>query len=63
LVNLTDKPARQLIMILPAMDAAARFFTDLGEFFRTKPGRDALNVSGKPWGVEFLEPPLKRGKD
>jgi quercetin dioxygenase-like cupin family protein len=56
-VNLTDKPARQLIMILPAMDAA-RFFTDLGEFFKTKLNRDALNVFGKPWGVEFLGPPL-----
>ena len=56
-VNLTDKPARQLVMILPAMDAA-RFFTDLGELFKQKPDRDTLNVFGKPWGVEFLGPPL-----
>jgi hypothetical protein len=35
-VNLPDKPARQLIMILPAIDAA-RFFTDLGEFFQQNP--------------------------
>jgi quercetin dioxygenase-like cupin family protein len=56
-VNITERPARQLIMILPAMDAA-RFFTELGEFFQGKPDRDALNVFGKPWGVEFLGPPL-----
>jgi quercetin dioxygenase-like cupin family protein len=56
-VNITEKPARQLIMILPAMDAA-RFFTELGEFFQEKPDRDALNVFGRPWGVEFLGPPL-----
>ena len=56
-VNLSDEPARQLVMILPAMDAA-RFFTGLGEFLKGKPDRDALNVFGKPWGVEFLGPPL-----
>jgi quercetin dioxygenase-like cupin family protein len=57
-VNTTDKPARQLIMILPAMDAA-RFFTELGQCFANgKPDRDALNRFGKPWGVEFLGPPL-----
>lgn len=56
-VNITDKPARQLIMILPAMDAV-RFFTELGEFFKGKPDRNALNLFGKPWGVEFLGPPL-----
>jgi quercetin dioxygenase-like cupin family protein len=61
-VNITDKPARQLIMILPAMDAA-RFFTELGEFFASgKPDRDALNHFGKPWGVEFLGPPLSAAK-
>jgi quercetin dioxygenase-like cupin family protein len=46
-VNLTDKPARQLVMILLAMDAA-RFFTELGQFLKGKPDRDALNVFGKP---------------
>jgi quercetin dioxygenase-like cupin family protein len=56
-VNITEKPARQLIMILPAMDAAL-FFTELGKFFQGKPDRDALNVFGRPWGVEFLGPPL-----
>jgi uncharacterized cupin superfamily protein len=57
-INITGQPARQLVMILPAMDAA-RFFSELGEFFaKGKPDRDALNLFGKPWGVEFLGPPL-----
>src|SRR6202453_2649172 len=33
-VNITDKPARQLVMILPAMDAQ-RFFLGLGEILGT----------------------------
>jgi hypothetical protein len=34
-------------------------FTELGEFFvKAKLDRDALNDFGKPWGVEFLGPPL-----
>jgi quercetin dioxygenase-like cupin family protein len=60
-LNITDTPARQLIMMVPGMDAA-RFFAALGDFFaKGKPDRDALNVFGKPWGVEFLGPPLKPG--
>src|ERR1700679_355031 len=57
-VNITDKPARQLVMILPAMDAQ-RFFLGLGEILGTgKPDQAALNAFGKVWGVEFLGPPL-----
>ena len=60
-VNITDQPARQLVMILPGMDAQA-FFVGLGEVFaKGKPDREALNVFGKPWGVEFLGPPLLWG--
>ena len=57
-INITGQPARQLVMILPAMDAA-RFFAELGECFaNAKPDREALNDFGKPWGVEFLGPPI-----
>ncbi|HJS86897.1 MAG TPA: cupin domain-containing protein [Acetobacteraceae bacterium] len=58
-VNLTDRPARQFIQILPGLDAAA-FFLGLGDAMRDgKPDRDALNAFGKRWHVEFLGPPLK----
>jgi quercetin dioxygenase-like cupin family protein len=57
-VNLTDRPARQLVMMLPGMDARS-FFFELGQVFESgKPDQDTLNVFGKPWGVEFLGPPL-----
>jgi quercetin dioxygenase-like cupin family protein len=56
-VNVTHKPARQLVLMLPGMDAQA-FFLGLSEVFLTKPSRDDLNSFGKPWGVEFLGPPL-----
>jgi mannose-6-phosphate isomerase-like protein (cupin superfamily) len=59
-VNITDQPARQLVMMLPGMDAQ-KFFIGLGETFAAgKPDRQALNSFGKPWGVEFLGPPLSR---
>jgi quercetin dioxygenase-like cupin family protein len=60
-VNITDKPARQLVLMLPGMDAHA-FFLGLSEVFLTKPSRDDLNAFGKPWGVEFLGPPLSVAK-
>jgi quercetin dioxygenase-like cupin family protein len=61
-VNITDKPARQLVMILPAMDAQ-RFFLGLGEILGTgKPDQAALNAFGKVWGVEFLGPPLSANR-
>jgi quercetin dioxygenase-like cupin family protein len=57
-VNITDKPARQLVMMLPGMDAQG-FFRELGQVLANgRPNRDALNVFGKPWGVEFLGPPI-----
>jgi quercetin dioxygenase-like cupin family protein len=57
-INITDKPARQLVMMLPGMDAQ-RFFLALGEILeRGHPDLDTLNAFGKPWAVEFLGPPL-----
>jgi uncharacterized cupin superfamily protein len=57
-VNITDKPARQLVMMLPAMDAQ-RFFLGLGQILENgRPDGDALNAFGEHWGVEFLGPPL-----
>lgn len=61
-VNLTDKPARQLVMMLPGMDAKT-FFLGLGEILsKGKPGPGVLNEFGKPWGVEFLGPPLSAAR-
>lgn len=58
-VNVTDRPARQLIMILPGLDAEA-FFTQLGAVMKEGvPDRQMLNEFGSRWGVEFLGPPLK----
>lgn len=58
-VNLTDAPSRQLVMILPGLDAAG-FFLGLGAVMRGGiPDRAALNAFGARWGVEFLEPPLR----
>jgi quercetin dioxygenase-like cupin family protein len=57
-VNITDKPARQLVLMLPGMDAQ-KFFLGLGEILeKGRPGLNALNTFGEPWGVEFLGPPL-----
>ena len=57
-VNITDKPARQFIIIAPALDAVA-FFTELAATMRNGlPDKDALNVFGAKWQVEFLGPPL-----
>jgi quercetin dioxygenase-like cupin family protein len=59
-LNVTDAPARQLIMILPSLDAAA-FFTELGLVMKDGvPDTGALNAFGEKWGVEFLGPPLRR---
>jgi len=58
-VNVTDKPARQYILIAPALDAAA-FFGELGHIMRNGvPDRQALNAFGERWRMEFLGPPLK----
>ena len=56
--NVTDAPARQYILITPALDAAA-FFTELAGTMRDGvPDRAALNAFGVKWGIEFLGPPL-----
>jgi quercetin dioxygenase-like cupin family protein len=59
-VNITDRPARQIVLMLPGMDAHA-FFLGLSKILSTKPSRDELNAFGDPWGVEFLGPPLSAG--
>jgi hypothetical protein len=57
-VNVADKPSRQYILIVPALDAAA-FFTELAGVMRGGvPDKAALNLFGAKWQVEFLAPPL-----
>jgi quercetin dioxygenase-like cupin family protein len=57
-VNVTDKPARQYILIAAALDASA-FFTELADVMRNgAPDKAALNRFGAKWRVEFLGPPL-----
>ncbi len=57
-VNVTDKPARQYILIAPGLDAKA-FFTGLAGVMRDgRPDAAALDVFAKAWDVEFLGPPL-----
>lgn len=59
-VNIADEPGRQLVAILLSFDAVG-FFTALGrEMANGVPPRDALNLFGKPWGMEFLGPPLRK---
>jgi quercetin dioxygenase-like cupin family protein len=59
-LNISDQPSRQIVLMLPAMDALG-FFTGLGTVLEHgNPGLDALNAFGKPWRVEFLGGPLKR---
>jgi quercetin dioxygenase-like cupin family protein len=61
-VNITDKPARQYILIVPALDAAA-FFTGLANLMKDGvPNKGALNAFGKAWQVEFLGPPVSRAE-
>jgi quercetin dioxygenase-like cupin family protein len=58
-LNITDRPARQFIQILPGLDAVA-FFQGLGAAMRDgKLDQAALNAFGRDWHVEFLGPPLK----
>ena len=62
-VNITDRPARQLVMIVPGLDAV-RFFTDLAGVMKNGvPDQRALNDFGQRWGVEFLGPPVKTSDD
>lgn len=49
-VNVTDKPARQFILIAPALDAAA-FFTELAATMHDEGlTTAALNAFGVKWG-------------
>jgi quercetin dioxygenase-like cupin family protein len=57
-VNVTDRPARQYIAIVPGLDAKG-FFMGLAEVMKDgRPDVAALNAFAKAWGVEFLGPPL-----
>ena len=57
-LNIAGRPSRQLIQILPGLDAAA-FFLGLGTVFHADgPDRAALGAFGRTWGVEFLGAPL-----
>lgn len=57
-VNVSDKPARQYILIAPALDVVA-FFSELAETMRNgMPDQAALNAFGVNWSVEFLGPPV-----
>jgi mannose-6-phosphate isomerase-like protein (cupin superfamily) len=57
-VNIGNRPARQLVLMLPAMDALT-FFTGLGEIMASgRPDQSVLNAYGSRWGVEFLGPPI-----
>ena len=57
-VNVTDKPARQYILIQPGLDAEG-FFTGLAEVMRNgRPDTEALNAFAVKWQVEFFGPPL-----
>jgi quercetin dioxygenase-like cupin family protein len=56
--NVSDGPSRQIVMMLPAMDAVA-FFSGLGKLMAAgRPDMPTLNAYGAPWGVEFLGPPI-----
>jgi quercetin dioxygenase-like cupin family protein len=62
-VNVTDKPARQYILISPALDAAA-FFGELADVMKNgAPDRSALDRFGAKWHVEFLGPPVSRAEE
>lgn len=57
-VNVTKQPARQLVIILPGIDAM-NFFTGLGRIMANGVAeKSALDAFGAQWGVEFLGPPL-----
>ncbi len=57
-VNVGERPARQMVLMLPAMDAV-RFFTELAQVLASgHADREALSAFGAPWGVEFLGAPI-----
>jgi quercetin dioxygenase-like cupin family protein len=56
--NVSDGPSKQIVLMLPAMDAV-KFFSGLGDLLAAgRPSMQALNAYGAPWGVEFLGPPI-----
>ncbi|KRB60146.1 cupin [Rhizobium sp. Root708] len=57
-VNVTDRPARQYILIAPGLDAKAFFLGLAGVMRDGRPDTVALNVFARTWDVEFLGPPL-----
>lgn len=58
-VNVTTAPARQYIIMTPALDAAV-FFTELAGVMRDGlPDAAALNAFGARWQIEFLGPPVR----
>ena len=57
-VNVTDQPARQLVMMLPGLDAWT-FFDGLADVLNDgRVPREVLNAFGEPWRCEFLDGPL-----
>jgi len=58
-VNLSERPSRQWVLITPGMHADV-FFRELSALMADgPPERLALEAFGRPWGVEFLGPPLR----
>ena len=57
-VNVTEAPARQYILMAPALDAAAFFAGLAGAMQNGLPDQAALNAFGAKWAVEFLGPPM-----
>jgi hypothetical protein len=58
-VNVGDRAARQMGLMLPALDAV-RFYSELAMVMADgRPDRGALNAFGAPWGVEFLGAPIR----
>jgi len=56
--NVTGTPARQLVYIQSAHDAAA-FYDELGHACRPSAPPADKEAFGKRWGIVFLTPPLK----
>jgi quercetin dioxygenase-like cupin family protein len=60
--NVSDGPSRQIVMMLPAMDALG-FFSGLGKLMAAgRPDMPTLNAYGARWGVEFLGLPIHETK-
>lgn len=57
-INMTDNPARQLLMMLSGSGRATLFPRTRPGSEKGHPDRNELNLFGRPRGVEFLGPPL-----